>query len=89
MQWWAWIAVGAILLGSELTFHRCPVLSGVRRRLALLSWDSWILSGLLPAVWLQWLLFALLAAFSMVTVPPADLRAHAPQIAGDEAGACR
>ena len=20
MQWWAWIAVGAILLGSELTF---------------------------------------------------------------------
>jgi len=60
MQWWAWIMVGAILLGSELTFVNAQfylVFIGAAALLVgLLS-----LAGLSPAVWLQWLLFIVLA----------------------------
>jgi membrane protein implicated in regulation of membrane protease activity len=65
MQWWAWIAVGAILLGSELGFVDAQfylVFVGA----AALVVGVLDLAGLLPAVWMQWLLFALLAIFSMV-----------------------
>jgi membrane protein implicated in regulation of membrane protease activity len=65
MEWWAWIAVGAILLGSELGFIDAQFylvfVGGSALVVGFLE-----LSGLLPAVWMQWLLFALLAAFSMV-----------------------
>ena len=65
MEWWAWIAVGAILLGSELGFVDAQFylvfVGGSALVVGFLD-----LSGLLPAVWMQWLLFALLAAFSMV-----------------------
>jgi membrane protein implicated in regulation of membrane protease activity len=66
MEWWAWIAVGAILLGSELGFVDAQFyllfVGGSALVVGFLD-----LAGLLPAVWMQWLLFALLAAFSMVT----------------------
>jgi len=65
MEWWAWIAVGAILLGSELAFVDAQFylvfVGGSALVVGFLD-----LSGLLPAVWMQWLLFALLAAFSMI-----------------------
>ena len=65
MEWWAWIAIGAILLGSELGFIDAQFylvfVGGSALVVGFLE-----LSGLLPAVWMQWLLFALLAVFSMV-----------------------
>jgi membrane protein implicated in regulation of membrane protease activity len=65
MEWWAWIAVGAILLGSELGFVDAQFylvfVGGSALVVGFLD-----LAGLLPAVWMQWLLFALLAIFSMV-----------------------
>ena len=66
MEWWAWIAVGAILLVSELAFVDAQFylvfVGGSALVVGFLD-----LSGLLPAVWLQWLVFAVLAVFSMVT----------------------
>jgi inner membrane protein len=66
MEWWAWIAVGAILLGSELGFVDAQFylvfVGGSALVVGFLD-----LAGMLPAVWMQWLLFALLAVFSMVT----------------------
>ena len=66
MEWWAWIAVGAVLLVSELglidaEFYLVFV-GGSALVVGFLD-----LAGLLPAVWMQWLLFALLAVFSMLT----------------------
>ena len=65
MQWWAWIAVGAVLLGSELTLISADFylvfLGAAALAMGILS------LGFVMAAWLQWLLFAVLAAFSMVT----------------------
>jgi membrane protein implicated in regulation of membrane protease activity len=65
MQWWAWIAIGAILLGSELTFVDAQfylVFVGASAIVVgLLSFSSLVSAG-----WLQWLLFGALAAISMV-----------------------
>jgi len=66
MEWWAWIAVGAVLLGSELGFVDAQFYLVFVGASALIV-GLLDLSGLLPAVWMQWLLFAILAAFSMVT----------------------
>jgi inner membrane protein len=66
MQWWAWIAVGAILLVLELTLIAADfylVFLGV----AALVIGMVTLGGFLAAAWLQWLVFAALAAFFMVT----------------------
>jgi membrane protein implicated in regulation of membrane protease activity len=66
MEWWAWIAVGAILLVSEMAFVDAQFyLVFVGASALVVGFLN--LSGLLPAVWMQWLLFAVLAAFSMVT----------------------
>jgi membrane protein implicated in regulation of membrane protease activity len=66
MEWWAWIAVGAILLVSELAFVDAQFyLVFVGASAVIVGFFD--LAGLLPAVWLQWLLFAALAAISMVT----------------------
>src|SRR6202035_3567591 len=65
MQWWAWIAVGAILLGSELAFVDAQfylVFVGA----AALVVGFLGLTGADLAVWLQWLIFAALAVSSMV-----------------------
>jgi membrane protein implicated in regulation of membrane protease activity len=66
MQWWAWIAVGAILLGSELAFVDAQFylvfVGGSAFVVGMLQ-----LAGLGLAAWLQWLIFAALAAASMLT----------------------
>ena len=66
MHWWAWIAVGAILLGSELAFIDAQFY------LVFVGTGAFVvgmlqLAGLGMPVWLQWLLFAVLAATSMLT----------------------
>src|SRR5579859_6641209 len=66
MYWWAWIAVGAILLGSELT------LVNAQFYLVFLGISALVVGmlefgGLVTAVWLQWLVFAILAVTSMLT----------------------
>jgi membrane protein implicated in regulation of membrane protease activity len=66
MQWWAWIAVGAILLGSELTFVDAQfylVFVGA----SALAVGLTQLAGAGLAAWLQWLIFAARAATSMFT----------------------
>jgi membrane protein implicated in regulation of membrane protease activity len=66
MQWWAWIAIGAILLVLELTLIAADfylVFVGV----AALVIGILVLTGIAMAAWLQWLAFAALAAFFMVT----------------------
>ena len=66
MQWWAWFAVGAILLGSELAFVDAQFyLVFVGAAALVVGFAS--LAGLKVAVWLQWLGFTLLAAGSMLT----------------------
>lgn len=65
MQWWAWITVGAVLLGSELTFVNAQfylVFIGA----AALVVGFLDLAGIHAADWLQWALFALLATGSLV-----------------------
>jgi membrane protein implicated in regulation of membrane protease activity len=66
MQWWAWIAVGAILLGSELAFVDAQFYLVFVGASALVVGLLQI-TGLDLAVWLQWLIFAVLAATSMLT----------------------
>src|ERR1700675_2757288 len=66
MDWWAWIAVGAILLGSELAFVDAQFY------LVFVGASAFVvgllqLAGLGMAEWLQWLIFAVLAASSMLT----------------------
>ena len=66
MYWWAWIAVGAILLGSELAFVDAQFY------LVFVGASAFIvgmlqLTGVGLAAWLQWLIFAVLAATSMLT----------------------
>ncbi len=66
MDWWAWIAVGAILLGSELAFVDAQfylVFVGA----SAFAVGTLQLAGLGMPPWLQWLLFAALAATSMLT----------------------
>jgi membrane protein implicated in regulation of membrane protease activity len=66
MQWWAWIAVGAILLGSELAFVDAQFY------LVFVGTSAFIvgmlqLTGLGMPEWLQWLVFAATAATSVLT----------------------
>lgn len=66
MDWWAWIAVGAILLGSELAFVDAQfylVFVGVSAFVV----GMLQVTGLGMPPWLQWLIFAALAATSMLT----------------------
>ncbi len=65
MQWWAWIAVGAVLLGAELAFIDAQFYLVFVGGSALIvgAMDS---LGLLPDDWMQWVLFALLAVSSVV-----------------------
>src|ERR1017187_9646862 len=65
MQWWAWIAVGAILLGSELAFVDAQFyLVFVGAAALVVGFLSLTAADL--AVWLQWLIFTVLAVVSMV-----------------------
>jgi inner membrane protein len=65
MQWWAWITVGAVLLGSELTFVNAQFyLVFVGASALIVGFVG--LSGLHLADWLQWSAFAVLAALSLL-----------------------
>jgi membrane protein implicated in regulation of membrane protease activity len=66
MQWWAWIAVGAILLGSELTFVNAQFYLVFVGASALVV-GILALVGAATADWLQWLIFAALAVTSLLT----------------------
>lgn len=66
MEWWAWILVGAILLGSELAFVDAQFY------LVFVGASAFVvgmlqLTGLGMPDWLQWLVFAVLAATSVFT----------------------
>ncbi len=65
MQWWAWIAVGAILLGSELAFVDAQFYLVFVGSAALVVGFLDLAGAALPA-WLQWLIFTALAVVSMV-----------------------
>jgi inner membrane protein len=65
MEWWAWIAVGAILLGSELAFVDAQFY------LVFVGASAFVvgmlqLTGLGMPAWLQWLIFAALAVTSLI-----------------------
>jgi membrane protein implicated in regulation of membrane protease activity len=90
MQWWAWIAVGAILLGAELAFVDAQFY------LVFLGLPALIVgflsaAGAAPAVWLQWLIFAVLAVVSMVGFRRRiyeRLRRNLPPVQCGPAGEC-
>ncbi|MGO9514639.1 MAG: NfeD family protein [Steroidobacteraceae bacterium] len=65
MPWWAWIAVGAVLLGSEMTFVNAQFYLVFIGAAALIV-GFFDLAGAHTAVWLQWSIFAILATVSMV-----------------------
>ena len=65
MQWWAWIAVGAILLGSELTFVNAQFYLVFIGSAALVVGFLDLAREALAA-WLQWTIFAVLATVSMI-----------------------
>jgi membrane protein implicated in regulation of membrane protease activity len=65
MQWWAWIAVGAVLLGSELAFIDAQFylvfVGGSAIAVGFLD-----VAGLLPELWIQWAVFGVLAVVSVL-----------------------
>ena len=60
MQWWGWIAGGAILLGAELAFVDAQFYLVFIGGAALLVGLAGV-AGLAMPDWLQWLLFIVLA----------------------------
>jgi inner membrane protein len=66
MQWWAWVAGGAILLGAELAFVDAQFYMVLLGASALVVGLASLMDADLP-VWLQWLIFSVLAVTSMVT----------------------
>ena len=88
MQWWAWVAVGAVLLGAELAFVDAQFY------LVFVGVSSFIvgllqLAGFGLAEWLQWLIFAVLAATSMLTFRRRiyeKMRRNLPAMRGGPAG---
>jgi membrane protein implicated in regulation of membrane protease activity len=66
MQWWAWVVAGAILLGSELAFVDAQFYLVFVGGAALVVGLSQ-LAGAGLAMGPQWLMFAALAAISMVS----------------------
>ncbi|HMD73215.1 MAG TPA: NfeD family protein [Steroidobacteraceae bacterium] len=65
MQWWAWMAVGGILLGAEMAFVDAQFYLVFVGAAALLV-GFLHLAGLELAAWLQWLLFTVLSVFFML-----------------------
>ena len=88
MDWWAWIAVGAILLGSELAFVDAQFY------LVFVGASAFVVgmlqvTGLGLPLWLQWLIFAALAATSMLTFRRRiyeSMRRKLPAMKGGPAG---
>jgi len=65
MQWWAWIAVGAILLGAELSVVNAQFYLVFIGSSALIV-GFLDFAGALGGAWTQWLCFAVLAVISML-----------------------
>jgi membrane protein implicated in regulation of membrane protease activity len=65
MQWWAWVTIGAVLLGSELTLVNADFYLVFVGGAALVVGVA-DLAGLHLADWLQWLAFIVLAVVSLV-----------------------
>jgi hypothetical protein len=66
MEWWGWMILGALLLGSELFFLDAAfylVFLGI----AAAATGLILLTGVTPEVWLQWLIFASLSLITMIT----------------------
>ena len=65
MEWWGWMNLGAVLLGSELFFLDAAfylVFLGI----AAAATGLVLLAGLAPEPWLQWLIFGSLSLVTMV-----------------------
>jgi membrane protein implicated in regulation of membrane protease activity len=65
MDWWAWIAIGAVLLGSELAFIDAQFYLVFVGASALVV-GFLELTGLLPLLWMQWAVFGILAVVSVM-----------------------
>ena len=65
MPWWAWVIVGAILLGSELSFIDAQFYLVFVGTAALLV-GMLGLGGVSMPDWMQWLVFAVLSIASLV-----------------------
>jgi len=88
MQWWAWIAVGALLLGSELTFVNAQFYLVFIGSAALVVGFLNLATGGLAA-WLQWTIFAVLATVSMIGFRRRiyeRMRGHLPGLNADPKG---
>ncbi len=88
MHWWAWIAVGAVLLGAELA------LVDAQFYLVFIGASAFVvgalmLAGFALADWLQWLIFLTLAVFTMLTFRRRiyeRMRRRLPPVSGGPAG---
>jgi membrane protein implicated in regulation of membrane protease activity len=65
MGWWAWIAIGAVLLGSELAFIDAQFYLVFVGASALVV-GFLELTGLLPLLWMEWAAFGILAVVSVM-----------------------
>ena len=88
MEWWAWIAVGAILLGSELAFVDAQFY------LVFVGASAFVvgllaLTGLELPMWLQWVIFAALTVSFLVIFRKRiydRMRRQLPPLKGGPAG---
>lgn len=62
-QWWGWLLIGLVLIGAEIL---TPGLFLIFLGLAAVIVGALSAGGLLPAMWLQLLVFAVLSALSLV-----------------------
>ncbi|MEL6368463.1 MAG: NfeD family protein [Pseudomonadota bacterium] len=65
MIWWAWLAIGFILLGAEM-FMLDAAFYLVFLGLAALATGFTVMSGIPFPEWIQWVMFAALSAVTMV-----------------------
>ena len=85
MHWWAWIAVGAILLGSELTFVNAQFYLVFIGASALVV-GFLGLAGFELGIWAQWAVFAVLSLGSMLTFRRRIYEKLRPKLPGMRAG---
>lgn len=85
MHWWAWIAVGAILLGSELTFVNAQFYLVFIGASALVV-GFMGLAGVELGIWAQWAVFAVLSLGSMLTFRRRIYEKLRPKLPGMKAG---
>jgi inner membrane protein len=85
MQWWAWIAVGAIFLGAELTFVNAQFYLVFVGASALIVGFLGLAELNVPA-WMQWLIFILLAVGSLLGFRRRFYERLRPKLPGMRAG---